>query len=72
MKFFCDQHSTEVTAVCAFVGAPLCTVSATEVSSTYFQVGTFGTLRSFIISRNNQGPNFVPWGTTEGTDPHSE
>ena len=67
-----DQASTDVTAACASLRVPLGTVSATDVPSTYFQVGTFGTLRSFIISKKSQGPNFVPWGTPERTGPQSE
>ena len=42
------------------------TVSAIDVSSTYFQMGTFGALRSLIINKKSQGPSLVPWGTPEG------
>ena len=66
------QFSTDAAAAWALLRAPLCTVSAIDVSSTYFQVGTFGTLRSLIISKKSQGPSLVPWGTPEGTDPQSE
>ena len=72
MWFSRDQTSTDVTAACALLRASLGTVSVIDVSSTYFQVGTFGTLRSFIINRKSQGPNLVPWGTPDGTDPQSE
>ena len=36
------------------------THSARVVSSTYFQMFVFATLRSLIIIRNNQGPSLVP------------
>ncbi len=72
MWFSRDQTSTDVTAACAVLRASLGTVSAIDVSSTYFQVGTFGTLRSFIINRKSQGPNLVPRGIPDGTDPQSE
>ena len=54
----------------ALLRAPLGTVWAIDVSSTYFQIGTFGTLRSLIISKKSQGPSLVPWETL--TDPQSE
>ena len=72
MWFVHDQTSTDVTAAWALLSVSLGTVSAIDVSSTYFQVGTFGTLRSFIINKKSHGPNFVPWGTPEGIDPQSE
>ena len=56
----------------AILRVPFGTVSAIDVSSTYFQMGTFGTLRSLIISKKSQGPRLFPWGTPEGTDPQSE
>ena len=42
------------------------------VSSTYFQMFVFATLRSLIIIRNNQGPSLIPWGTPAGTARHSD
>ena len=42
MRFSRDHTSTDVTAACALLRVPLGTVSAIDVSSTYFQVGTFG------------------------------
>ena len=72
MWFSRDQTSTDVTAACALLRVSLGKVSAIDVSSTYFQVVTFGTLRSFIIIRKSQGPNLFPWGTPAETDPQSE
>ena len=51
MRFLRDQFSTDVTAAWALLRALLGTVSAVDVSSTYFQMGTFGALRSLIISK---------------------
>ena len=45
---------------------------ARVVSSTYFQMFVFATLRSLIIIRNNQGPGLVPWGTPADTARHSD
>ena len=72
MWFSRDQFSTDVIAAWALLRDPLGTVSAIDVSSTYFQMGTFGTLTSLIISKKSQGPSLVIWGTPEGTDPQSE
>ena len=74
MWFSRDQFSTDVTAAWALLRAPLGTVSAIDVSSTYFQLGTFGALRSLIISKKSQGqgPSLVPWRTPKGTDRQSE
>ena len=47
--------------------------SDTVVSSTYFHMSKIlGTVKSLIIKRKSQGPNFVPCGTPDGTVPHSE
>ena len=48
------------------------TISATVVSSTYFQACALETLRSLIIKINSLGPSLVPCETPAGTGPHSE
>ena len=72
MWFSRDQFSTDVTVAWALLRAPLGTVSAIDVSSTYFKMGTFGTLRSLIVSKMSQVPSLVIWGPPEETDPQSE
>ena len=47
-------------------------ISETVVSSVYFQCVISVSFKSFTIKINNHGPNFVPWGTPQGTAPHSE
>ena len=38
----------------------------------YIEVGMSGILRSLIMSKNNQGPNLVPWVTLAGINSQSE
>ena len=43
------------------------------VSSTYFHILQFPVVdRSSIIITKSQGPSFVPCGTPDGMEPHSE
>ena len=70
------DHWATSSAICwALLSQPLGTTSDDAVSSTYFHSLAFKLslrLRSFIRMRKSQGPSFVPWGTPEGTVPHSE
>ena len=68
---FADHCSTAVTVLWIALRLPLRTISARAVSSTYFQVFDTGGLRSFIIRIKSQGHSLIPWGTPDGTDPHS-
>ena len=63
---------TDVTAAWALLRAPLGSFSAIDISSTYFQMGTFGTLRSLIISKKSQGPSLVPWELQRGQTPNQK
>ena len=69
------DHFATLSAICwALLAQPLLTTSDTVVSSTYFHIWCIplSTARSLMRTRNNHGPNFVPWGTPDGTEPHSE
>jgi len=50
------------TACWSLLTLPFVTISEQDVSSTYFHMSA-GVFKSLIMTRNNQGPNFVPWGT---------
>ena len=67
---FADHCSTAVTALCIALRLPLRTISARVVSSTYRYLIRV-VLRSFIIRIKSQGHSLVPWGTPDGTGPHS-
>ena len=73
---FSEDHSIIWSAIlCEILAFPLMTTSEVVVSSTYFHISAFTPLlasRSLISTRNNHGPNFVPCGTPDGTDSHSE
>jgi len=60
---------TLLSAICwVLLPLSLITTSDAVVSSTYFNIWA----RSLMRTRNNHGPNFIPWGTPDGTEPHSE
>ena len=65
----CLERSS--TASWSLLSLPFVTISEQDVSSTYFHKSA-GVSKSLIMTRNNQGPNFVPWGTPDGTERHSE
>ena len=72
-RFFLDQSITWSTATWALLPWPLGIHAETVLSFTYFHVSkTLDTERSSIITKNSQGPSLVPWGTLEGTLPHSD
>ena len=68
--FLLDQFATSSAIVCALLTYPLLITSDVVVSSTYFQSDALLIARSLIM--NNHGPSLVPWGTPEGTVPHSD
>ena len=55
----CLERSS--TASWSLLSLPFVTISEQDVSSTYFHMSA-GVSKSLIMTRNNQGPNFVPWG----------
>ena len=65
----CLERSS--TASWSLLTLPFVTISEQDVSSTYFHMSA-GVSKSLIMTRNKQGPNFVPWGTLDGTERHSE
>ena len=71
---FSKDHCTTVSAInWELLLAPFTTISDVVVSSTYFQIlPALLISRSLMSTKNNHGPSFVPWGTPDGTDPHSE
>ena len=70
---FSSDHCITLSVVrWALLSSPFATVSEIVVSSTYFHKRAFSTTRSLIIIKKSQGPNFVPWGMPEGTDPQSD
>lgn len=60
----CLERSS--TASWSLLSLPFLTISEQDVSSTYFHMSA-EVSKSLIMTRNNQGPNFVPWGTPDGT-----
>ena len=64
----CLERSS--TAFWSLLSLPFVTIYEQGVSSTYFHMSA-GVSKSLIMERNNQGPNFVPWGTPDGTERHS-
>ena len=70
---FSDDHCMTVFAISwDLLLAPLTTISDVVVSSTYFQIlPTLLIFKLLMSTKNNQGPNFVPWGTPDETHPHS-
>ena len=65
----CLERSS--TASWSLLTLPFVTISEQDVLSMYFQMSA-GISKSLITIRNNQGPNFVPWGMPHGTERHSE
>ena len=65
----CLERSS--TASWSLLTPPFVTTLEQDVLSMYFHMSA-GVSKSLIKIRNNQGPNFVPWGTSDGTDRHSE
>ena len=70
--FLLDQSVTSSAIVCALLTCPFLISSDVVVSSTYFQSDALLIARSLIMIKNNHGPSLVPWGTPEGTAPHSD
>ena len=68
-RLACRERSSR--ASWSLLSLPFVTISEQDVSSTYFHMST-GVSKSLIMTRNNQGPSFVPWGTPDGTERHSE
>ena len=70
--FLLDKSVTSSAIVCALLTCPFLISSDVVVSSTYFQSDALLIARSLIMIKNNHGPSLVPWGTPEGTAPHSD
>ena len=64
--FLCNQ-----VILWALLTSPLWMISKAVVSSTNFHQKGEWIVRSFIIRINNHGPNLLPCGTPDGTEPHS-
>ena len=65
----CLERSS--TASWSLLTLPFVTIAEQDVSASYFHMSA-GVFKSLIMTRNNQGPNFVPWGTLDGKERHSE
>ena len=70
--FLLDQSVTSSAIVCALLTCPFLISSDVVVSSTYFQSDALLIARLLTMIKNNHGPSLVPWGTPEGTAPHSD
>ena len=68
-RFSWDQELIKSTACWSALCLDGGTISETVVSSANFHIANdpSGNLRSFISTKNNQGPRRIPWGTPAGT-----
>ena len=67
-----DQSATESTYSWALLDWPLGMILETVVSSTYFHNSASRLDKSLMMMTKSHGPSLVPWGTPEGTKPHSD